>query len=227
MAEILSVFIWLLTRFSKQNKVMKSAWNYVFIYFLFFSCLESWWMHSESSEQAPDHWTVHHAGTADKSHIKSNNNNSSRMCDFIINKAKWKGTASMLMSSKAILRDVLMIMKWHRNEKQTAPFHPDGLTGAVTEAPGAGWPGSKWHVGWEPVLKWLSFQHQPLKHFASGLLSFPMKKVSCLASMNIKSWQLLKDLSLKRRDFLHPAAETWRVVLWVDVCQGARHVQCL
>lgn len=41
--------------------------------------------------------------------------------------------------------------------------------------------------------------------------------------MNIKSWQLprlLKDLSLKRRDFLHPAADMNGSL--VDIC----HVPC-
>lgn len=85
-----------------------------------------------------DHWTLHHVGTADKSHIKNDNNDFWTMC--VTHKAKWMGTASTLTSSKIIQRDVLMMMKWRPNEKQTAPFHPDGLTGALTETPGADWP---------------------------------------------------------------------------------------
>lgn len=168
MAEILSSFIWLLTWFSKQNKIMKSVWNYVFIYYLsdiVFHVL-GWKRSIMWALQIP------------QSHMKNDNNNFWTMC--VTHEAKWMGTASTLMSSKIIPRDILMMMKWRRNEKQTAPFHPDGLTGALTETPGADWPSSKWHVGFFPEnkgVKRLSFQHQPLKHFSSGLLSFPIKKV--------------------------------------------------
>lgn len=140
-------------------------------------------------------------------------------------KQKWMGTASMLMSSKIILRDILMIMKWHRNEKQTAPFHPDELTGALTETPGVDWPR---RTGGEATV--LPTPAPQTLFIRTLVFSHKKSLIPCTnAPMNIKFWQLprpLKDLSLKRSDFLRPAAGTW-TVLWVDVCQVPCQVQCL
>lgn len=172
---------------------------------------------------APDHWTLHHVGTADKSHIKNDDNNFWTMC--VTHEAKWMGTASMLMSSKIILRDILMIMKWHRNEKQTAPFHPDELTGALTETPGVDGPR---RTGGEATV--LPTPAPQTLFIRTLVFSHKKSLIPCTnAPMNIKFWQLprpLKDLSLKRSDFLRPAAGTW-TVLWVDVCQVPCQVQCL
>lgn len=73
---------------------MKSVWNYVFIYFLsdiVFHVLggggDGCTLNLVTKHH--DHWTLHHVRTADKSHIKNDNNNFWTMC--VTHEAKMNG----------------------------------------------------------------------------------------------------------------------------------------